>query len=311
MTVTILVPVYGVEKFIAECAESLFSQSYEDIEYVFCDDCSPDRSIDILYDVLQKYPNRKPFVRIVRQERNGGLGAARMRLVKEVSSPFFCIVDSDDVLPVRAVEMLVRRMAETNKDIVDGAYADYVDGRMLTKHCAFHGSESRYLRRILCQNIEPNRVWGRLYKREMLEKLPDMFFAGIDYSEDFCATSRLAALATRTWTDEVVYLYRRDNVASYTAVPSRRNNISYLEANNKVLQFYRHRGHLPMSLEIGLLNVYRQKALLATVNSEEIDAHLRYVPEHYRARLLYALLRGKHTHALGDWLYRVFRIFCC
>ncbi len=311
MTVTILVPVYGVEKFIAECAESLFSQSYEDIEYVFCDDCSPDRSIDILYDVLQKYPNRKPFVRIVRQERNGGLGAARMRLVKEVSSPFFCIVDSDDVLPVRAVEMLVRRMAETNKDIVDGAYADYVDGRMLTKHCAFHGSESRYLRRILCQNIEPNRVWGRLYKREVLEKLPDMFFAGIDYSEDFCATSRLAALATRTWTDEVVYLYRRDNVASYTTVPSRRNNISYLEANNKVLQFYRRRGHLPMSLEIGLLNVYRQKALLATVNSEEIDAHLRYVPEHYRARLLYALLRGKHTHALGDWLYRVFRIFCC
>ncbi len=311
MTVTILVPVYGVEKFIAECAESLFSQSYEDIEYVFCDDCSPDRSIAILYDVLQKFPNRKPFVRIVRQERNGGLGAARMRLVKEVSSPFFCIVDSDDVLPVRAVEMLVRRMAETNKDIVDGAYADYVDGRMLTKHCAFHGSESRYLRRILCQNIEPNRVWGRLYKREVLEKLPDMFFAGIDYSEDFCATSRLAALATRTWTDEVVYLYRRDNVASYTAVPSRRNNISYLEANNKVLQFYRRRGHLPMSLEIGLLNVYRQKALLATVNSEEIDAHLRYVPEHYRARLLYALLRGKHTHALGDWLYRVFRIFCC
>ncbi len=311
MTVTILVPVYGVEKFIAECAESLFSQSYEDIEYVFCDDCSPDRSIAILYDVLQKFPNRKPFVRIVRQERNGGLGAARMRLVKEVASPFFCIVDSDDVLPVRAVEMLVRRMAETNKDIVDGAYADYVDGRMLTKHCAFHGSESRYLRRILCQNIEPNRVWGRLYKREVLEKLPDMFFAGIDYSEDFCATSRLAVLATRTWTDEVVYLYRRDNVASYTAVPSRRNNISYLEANNKVLQFYRRRGHLPMSLEIGLLNVYRQKALLATVNSEEIDAHLRYVPEHYRARLLYALLRGKHTHALGDWLYRVFRIFCC
>ncbi len=311
MTVTILVPVYGVEKFIAECAESLFSQSYEDIEYVFCDDCSPDRSIDKLYDVLQKYPNRKPFVRIVRQERNGGLGAARMRLVKEVSSPFFCIVDSDDVLPVRAVEMLVRRMAETNKDIVDGAYADYVDGRMLTKHCAFHGSERRYLRRILCQNIEPNRVWGRLYKREVLEKLPDMFFAGIDYSEDFCATSRLAALATRTWTDEVVYLYRRDNVASYTAVPSRRNNISYLDANNKVLQFYRRRGHLPMSLEIGLLNVYRQKALLATVNSEEIDAHLRYVPEHYRARLLYALLRGKHTHALGDWFYRVFRIFCC
>ncbi len=311
MTVTILVPVYGVEKFIAECAESLFSQSYEDIEYVFCDDCSPDRSIDILREVLQKYPNRKPFVRIVKQERNGGLGAARVRLLKEVNSPLFCIVDSDDVLPVLAVETLVRRMQETNTDIVDGAYADYFDGRILAKHCAFHGSERKYLRRILCQNIEPNRVWGKLYRSEVLQKLPDMFFAGIDYSEDFCATSRLAVLTTRAWTDEVVYLYRRDNATSYTAVPSRRNNISYIEANNKVLQFYRRRGHLPLALEIGLLNVYRQKTLSATLNTEEIDTHLRYVPEHYRARLLYSLLRGKRTHVLGDWLYRAFRIFCC
>ena len=54
MTVTVIVPVYGVEKYIAECAESLFSQTYSDIEYVFCDDCTPDRSIELLREVVEE-----------------------------------------------------------------------------------------------------------------------------------------------------------------------------------------------------------------------------------------------------------------
>ena len=55
MTVTILVPVFCVEKYIAECAESLFSQTYSDIEYVFCDDSTPDRSIEVLCEVMERY----------------------------------------------------------------------------------------------------------------------------------------------------------------------------------------------------------------------------------------------------------------
>ncbi|MDD7095845.1 MAG: glycosyltransferase, partial [Bacteroidales bacterium] len=46
--VSILVPVYGVEKYIEKCAVSLFEQSYEDIEYIFVNDCTPDRSIEVL-----------------------------------------------------------------------------------------------------------------------------------------------------------------------------------------------------------------------------------------------------------------------
>ncbi|MDY5260246.1 MAG: glycosyltransferase, partial [Sodaliphilus sp.] len=48
MKVSILVPVYGVEKYIEKCAVSLFEQSYEDIEYIFVNDCTPDRSIEVL-----------------------------------------------------------------------------------------------------------------------------------------------------------------------------------------------------------------------------------------------------------------------
>ena len=54
--VSILVPVYGVEKYIGQCAETLFSQTYDDIEYVFVDDCTPDDSIQVLRQVLSAYP---------------------------------------------------------------------------------------------------------------------------------------------------------------------------------------------------------------------------------------------------------------
>ena len=52
MKVSVLVPVYGVEKYIRRCVESLFNQTYADLEFVFVDDCSPDRSIDILRSVM-------------------------------------------------------------------------------------------------------------------------------------------------------------------------------------------------------------------------------------------------------------------
>lgn len=54
--VSILVPVYGVERFIGRCAKSLFDQSYSNIEFLFVDDCSPDRSIELLEETLKNYP---------------------------------------------------------------------------------------------------------------------------------------------------------------------------------------------------------------------------------------------------------------
>ena len=58
MKVSILVPVYAVEAYIAECAQSLFGQDYRDLEYIFVDDCSPDNSISVLKAVLTAFPER-------------------------------------------------------------------------------------------------------------------------------------------------------------------------------------------------------------------------------------------------------------
>lgn len=309
MTITILVPVYGVEKYIEECAESLFSQKYDDIEYIFCDDCTPDRSIDILRKVVERHPKREGHVRIIHNEQNKGLGGTRLHLISEVKTDYFLIVDSDDVLPLNAVAALASKMKETDTDIVDGAYSVYADEKSAKAILPPHDSPSKYLDKILCQNIILPRVWGRLYKTSVLQQVKDLFIEGIDFAEDICATSRLACVTSRSWTDEVIYYYRTDNINSYTCNITKKNILSYFRAMAVVLSFYHQRkGHLPMSLEIGVLNAYRECGR-SNIAISLADETIGYVPEHFTAQLLYKLFhcKSKLVLKIADFLYRLVR----
>ena len=75
--VSIIVPIYRVEEYIERCAESLFAQTFDDIEYIFVDDCSPDKSVEILQRTLEKYPHRKRLTRIERLSYNNGQAPIR------------------------------------------------------------------------------------------------------------------------------------------------------------------------------------------------------------------------------------------
>ncbi len=307
MSITILIPIYGVEQYIAQCAEALFSQTYQDIDYVFCNDCTPDRSIAVLQEVVERYPNRKPRVRIISNETNKGIGYTRKRLIDEVHGEAFFFADSDDVLPANAMEVLAGRMQETDADIVEGAYREYHDGKLGEPCLPSHDDADSYFSKALCQNIIQLRVWGKLFKASVIARVPSLFLEGIDYAEDVCATSRLVAVASRAWTDEVVYWYRTDNTASYTKNISQKNILSYFRAMREVLRFYHMRGHLPLSVEIGMLNCYRE-CRKSGVPLSEADAILQYYPEHLSAKLLYSLL---HSNAvplpISDLLYRIVR----
>lgn len=306
MTVTIIVPVYGVEKYIRECAVSLFSQTYDKIEYVFCDDCTPDRSMDILHEVMAEYPERK--VRIIRNETNKGIGATRAYLTKEVKTDYFLFADSDDILPRNAVEILAKRMKETGTDFVEGGYAEYCNGNICNENAPSHLTGNKYKRKAWCQNLMEPHVWGRLYKTEILQKVPDLFMEGIDYAEDICAMTRLIGVTTRSWTDEVVYHYRIDNNSSYTKNISEKSIKSYFKAQAKILSFYLQRGHLPFALEIGILNTLRE-CRRRGLDMQEMNETLRYVPEHFRAKLLYNMFHSTRIPLIiSDYTYRVFRL---
>lgn len=114
--VSLLVPIYGVEKFIEKCAVSLFEQTYSNIEYVFVDDCTPDNSISVLRDIIAEYPGRKSKVRILHHEYNRGLAAARNTAIENAVGEYVMHVDSDDYLDIYAVEKSVNLIRKENAD---------------------------------------------------------------------------------------------------------------------------------------------------------------------------------------------------
>ena len=75
--VTVVVPIYNVERYIEKCARSLFEQSLANLEILFVNDCTPDNSIDIILKVLADYPQRKEQTRIIKMSSNSGRAAVR------------------------------------------------------------------------------------------------------------------------------------------------------------------------------------------------------------------------------------------
>ena len=118
--VSVVVPVYKCEKYIERCVKSLMEQSLDNIQYIFVDDCSPDNSISIFKEVVERYPQRKNKVRILHHEKNRGLSAARNTAIDAVSGLFVSHVDSDDYLAPDAIRLLVEKQLETGADIVTG-----------------------------------------------------------------------------------------------------------------------------------------------------------------------------------------------
>lgn len=116
--VSVIIPVYGVEKYIERCARSLFEQTLDDIEYIFVDDSTPDNSISILRKVLSEYPNREKQVKILRHEKNKGLAQARQTGLKIASGEYIAHCDSDDWVDVHMYEEMYNKAIEEDADVV-------------------------------------------------------------------------------------------------------------------------------------------------------------------------------------------------
>ena len=94
--VSVVIPVYGVEKYIERCVRTLFGQTLDDMEFIFVNDCTPDCSIDLLCSVLEEFPQRKEQVRIINQPHNMGAAKAREVGIKAATGEYIIHCDSDD-----------------------------------------------------------------------------------------------------------------------------------------------------------------------------------------------------------------------
>lgn len=223
--VSVLVPVYGVEKFISRCAESIFSQSYHNLEYIFVNDATPDKSIILLEEVVERFPERKNQVSILHHERNRGLAAARNTALDAASGDFVFWVDSDDWVEENAILSFVNQQLKTNADIICGWT------RKVTKKGISPLFEPRYKNKqdmmgdLFCYGYG-HTVWGKLIRRSLYEDFHVRCLEGVNMGEDACQVYPLVYYAeTVASLEEYVYNYNQLNENSYSYDVRNKSNI--------------------------------------------------------------------------------------
>ena len=119
--VTIGIPVYNVEKYIRQTLDSALAQTFQNIEFLICDDCGTDSSISIVKEYQLQHPRGKD-IRIVRQPYNKGIGEARNLMMEEASGRFFYSLDADDIITPTAIELLYTAAVQFDAELVYGSY---------------------------------------------------------------------------------------------------------------------------------------------------------------------------------------------
>ncbi len=236
--VSILVPIYGVEKYIERCARSLFEQTYHNIEYVFVNDCTKDNSIDILLAVLAQYPNRKGQVKVIHHEHNKGLSGARNTAIANMTGDYLWHVDSDDYISTNAVELLLSKIQETNADVVIMGQTNVYQYK--TEIFAIKQYDKHeYIKQLLLSSIGAS-MWNKFYKSSFYKQIGILSIEGIGQGEDFAVVPRILHYASKIeWLNEPLYFYNLANQSSYSNNISVASIKSLKKANDIIYDFFK------------------------------------------------------------------------
>lgn len=208
--VSILVPIYGTELYIEKCARTLFEQTYDNIEFIFVNDCTRDNSVRILKRVLEEYPLRKSQIRIIEHKENKGLAGSRLTGLQNATGEYVWCVDSDDYVEKNAVEVLLPYMLDDYDFISFNYFLN--DGKTTTK---FESKELN-VENLLTNRIPPS-IWKCVVKRNLYYNNGIWPVVGINVSEDYLLTARLILLAQKKilLDKEFLYYYNVSNLDSY------------------------------------------------------------------------------------------------
>ncbi len=234
--ISIIVPVYGVEKYIERSAVSILEQTNKNFEVIFVNDCSKDNSRKILFDVINRYKGTSSFVSIIDHEVNKGISATRETGLKAASGEYILYVDSDDYIAPNMVELLLARANETNADIIYSDYYDLKNGELIYQNQSLTVKDPLLITASMLRSEIVWTPWNKVFKKELAIDHNIHWPVGINVGEDLVVMAKLFAYAKKIeYVNQALYIYNRDNVNSYInswSVSSCQQSIKAVETIN-------------------------------------------------------------------------------
>lgn len=229
--ISVLVPVYNVEKYLGRCLDSILAQTYTDYEVVLVDDGSTDQS-GALCDA---YAAEHDCIRVIHQE-NAGLAQVRNVSVAAARGEYITFVDSDDAIEPQLLETLMNDLQETGADISICSWSEVSDDGIRSELTWDHKEKGfqvwtteQAVRTLLYQKGIDNNTWGKLYKRAVLQDI--VFPAGRVY-EDIAVAYQIFLKAKRVcYRPEALYLYtcNTSGISQSKFTPKRMDLIDMVE----------------------------------------------------------------------------------
>ncbi len=213
--ISVCIPIWNVEKYVAQCLVSVFNQTIIDkAEIIIVNDFTPDNSVEVVQQVAEKYPIHKHRLHIINHEKNKGLAAARNTGLVNSTGKYVIQVDSDDWIEPDYLEKLYNAAEKNDADISGCDYfAEYKDNTLTVREDLTKTPQDclKYIITI-CQGI----IWTKLVKKSLFTNNNISWVEGIDMGEDLLICSKLFAHAKKVADVNVpLYHYRQTNPNSY------------------------------------------------------------------------------------------------
>ena len=206
--VSVIMPLYNVEKYIAQCLDSVVNQTYKNLEILCINDCTPDNSAEI----VKQYASKDNRIKIIEHQCNKGASEARNTGIAAASGEYIYFIDSDDWIDLDYIEKMVNIAQNTDADIV-------VNKNILTE---FSDKKSQFYKHPLEQDIETNSYingheqihkifwvnWNKLYKTSFMKNNNFKFPVGAFHEDLFIQYVTFAKAQKIFYTEGSTYHYR-------------------------------------------------------------------------------------------------------
>ena len=208
--ISILIPIYNVEKYLPKCLESVFAQTYKNVDYVFVDDCSSDNSLNVLKQSLAKNNIPDDKYTIVSHSINEGIAVSRADCIANAKGDYVQFVDSDDWIEPTMTQEMVDATKNGEVDIVGCHYVkDYLNAETTFHKESYSCSTSENLIRSINYDIS-TVLWKLLIRRTLFDNFG--ITPHVDIVEDYIISIKLFFYAdTFAVVDKYLYHYVQYN----------------------------------------------------------------------------------------------------
>ena len=281
--ISIIIPVYRGENYISCCCRSLFGMRFQDVEYLFVNDATPDGSMAVVESILNEYPHRKAHVKLLAHPKNMGVASARNTGLEAATGEYIAFVDADDWIEENMFEKLYQRAEAGNFDIVGcDWYLEFETSKRYMRQPVYERT-SDCLKAMLSGEMRWF-LWAFLIRRGIYVKNNIRFLDGANIGEDMAVLIRCFSFArSYRHISEALYHYVKSNAVSMTALDSKKQ-IEIVKRNvDATVSFIRSRYPNSLEQELDFLKLNVKFSLLISDNAANYEVWNISFPEANRS----------------------------